>query len=181
MLTQLHIRPLQAGDYLERKNTLKLSLDKLRGRRNEQKINTMAQSTGNLSLAGSSAELCYTFEPGQMQQIPELNLDNGKWDLEVSLEADASSKYTAVVKTDLFKKSSKLLQFSTGTIITLKNRELASSSRNFADSGTILSNEQETINIVLEKVKGTGCLKDTEYNNFSLRRKIYHHKVCKVF
>jgi len=34
---------------------------------------------------------------------------------------------------------------------------------------------------VLEKTDGQGCLKDTDYNNFSLRRKIYHQKVCKVF
>ena len=33
----------------------------------------------------------------------------------------------------------------------------------------------------MEKQAGTGCLKDTEYNNFSLRRKIYHHKVCKIY
>ena len=43
------------------------------------------------------------------------------------------------------------------------------------------NNSQPSITIVMERSPGSGCLRDTEYNNFSLRRKIYHHKVCKVY
>ena len=43
------------------------------------------------------------------------------------------------------------------------------------------NSSQQSINIVLERVPGIGCLDDTDYNNFNLRRKIYHHKICNVY
>jgi hypothetical protein len=52
---------------------------------------------------------------------------------------------------------------------------------NVEPNNNISNNQQISITIVMEKLPGSGCLQDTEYNNFSLRRKIYHHRVCKVY
>jgi hypothetical protein len=56
------------------------------------------------------ANLKYSFEPGQLQQVPEMNFDSDKWDIEITLETDENRKYSAIIKsTDLFNKSSKLM------------------------------------------------------------------------
>ena len=45
----------------------------------------------------------------------------------------------------------------------------------------ILPDEPEQINCVLEKQLGPGCLVYTEYNNFSLRQKVFHHRCCYAY
>lgn len=41
--------------------------------------------------------------------------------------------------------------------------------------------DPELINCVFERQLGPGCLFDTDYNNFGLRKKIFHHRCCYTY
>ena len=60
------------------------------------------------------------------------------------------------------------------------NQSRTASGRKLSSLQTLID-EPEQINVVLEKQLGQGCLVYTDYNNFSLRKKIFHHRCCQSY